>query len=507
MKRLSAASLALLGVTLLGGPKLLRTQTAVGKILGKVTDTTQADLYDVVITVTNSGTGVSRQVKTDEYGKYMIEPLPPGTYSVKGDGEGLKTTQVTGVKLEAAEEHVVNLVMELAKERISTRLAKPKPITMAELASKRTAGVSAAEVSDYVYGDYKGPLAPSPPHADINPRKAFVVFWKDFPHRLVFSHEASYCPWLELPSGAGLCYQFFEGNAGWAELMNQWGRQEANSFVSVIETGPKRVWVRWTYFGVNIVAGQRAYRGTEDFWAYPNGLVVRRQEYEALLSGEYKGYSREPIELIGMCPVGKLWHDVLERDPSTGENHALAVLDVFSQKRYDVYWKHKPGTLLESTHRRTGCDWQDLEDSPGVLMADTMVDGSLFCVFGDASGFRHDYTKLKDHTFVQEIWGSMSWDHWPIGWVNSQGHEVDENSLKLYPNAFSTLGMDFFALPDTEEERGVYYSLIGVAGRDLEPARSAARKWLEKGQARIANNPDSGADLPPAFPLKEAPTR
>jgi hypothetical protein len=198
-------------------------------------------------------------------------------------------------------------------------------------------------------------------------------------------------------------------------------------------------------------------------------------------------------------PGGKLWFDVLEKDPATGENHALAILDVFSDKRYDVYWKHKPGTLLDSTHRRTGCNWQDVEDSPGVLLADTMVDGSPFCVFGDASGFRHDYTKLKDHTFVQEIWGSMSWDHWPIGWVNSQGHEVDANTLKLYPNAFSTLGMDFFALPDTEEVRGVYYSLIGVAGHNLEPARAAARKWLEKGEATITHDPDSGADLPAVF--------
>ncbi len=499
MKYLSVFILILLGVTLFGGPRLLQTQTAAGKILGRVSDATHADLFDVAITVTNAGTGISRRVKTDEYGKYAVDSLLPGIYTIRAEGEGLKTNQVTGVKLEAAGDHTVDLVMELAKERIPPRLAKPSPITMAELAKIRTAGVSAVELSDYVYGNYQGPLAPSPPHADINPRKAYIVFWKDVPYRLVFSHEGSYCPWLELPSGAGLSYQFLEGNTGWAELMNQWGRQEANSFVSVVESGPKRVWVRWTYFGVNIDTGQKAYRGTEDFWAYPNGLVVRRQEYETLLPGRYNGYSREPIELIGLCPVGRLWFDVLEKDASTGENHALAVLDVFSKKRYDVYWKHKPGTLLDSTHRRTGCDWQDLEDSPGVLMADTMVDGSPFCVFGDASGFRHDYTKLKDHTFVQEIWGSMSWDHWPVGWVNSQGHEVNENSLKLYPNAFSTLGMDFFALPDKDEERGVFYSLIGVAGDDLDQARAVARQWLERGEDGIDNNPDSGADLPATF--------
>jgi hypothetical protein len=286
--------------------------------------------------------------------------------------------------------------------------------------------------------------------------------------------------------------------------MNQWGRQERNSFVEIIESGPKRVWVRWTYFGANLQAGERAYRATEDFWAYPNGLIVRRQKYESLLPGDYRGYSREPIELIGMCPTGKLWYDVLAKDPSTGESHALALLNIFSEKRYDVYWKQKPGSLLDSTHRRTGCDWRELEDSPGVLMAVNFMDGSPFCAFGDPSGFRHDYTKLKDHTFVQEIWGSMSWDHWPIGWANSQGHEVNADSLKLYPNAFSPFGMDFFALPDTEEERGAYYSLIGVASHDLQLARVVARKWLEKGERGIANNPDSGADLPATFSRKKA---
>ena len=126
-------------------------------------------------------------------------------------------------------------------------------------------------------------------------RRRLSSVWKDFPFRFVFSHEASYCPWFELPSGAAVCYQFFEGNLGWAELFNNWGRQERNSFVEVLEPGPQRVWVRWTYFGVNMEQGQPAYRGTEDFWAYPNGLIVRRQTFESLLPGDHHGYAREPI--------------------------------------------------------------------------------------------------------------------------------------------------------------------------------------------------------------------
>ncbi len=282
----------------------------------------------------------------------------------------------------------------IAQETVSPVFSKRRPVTMTELGRMKTDGVSVVEVSDYVFGNYQGDF-PSPPHADLNPKKAFIIFWRDFPYRFVFSHEASYCPWFELPSGAGVSYQFFEGNDGWAELFNQYGRQEKNSFVDVIESGPKRVWVRWTYFGVNVVSGEPAFRGTEDFFAYPNGLILRRQSYETLKPGQHHGYAREPIELIALCPVGKMWYDVLEKVPATGESHALAVLDVFSDKRYDVYWKRRPHTLFDATHRRTGCKWTDLQSSSGVVFVYPISDGSGFCVFGDASGYNHNYTNIK----------------------------------------------------------------------------------------------------------------
>ncbi len=361
----------------------------------------------------------------------------------------------------------------------------------------KSAGVSVAEVSDYVYGNYQGDF-PAPPHADANPKRAFMVFWKDFPYRFVFSHEGSYCPWFELPSGAALCYQFFEGNAGWAELFNDWGRKERNSYVEIMEGGPRRVWVRWTYFGVNMKNGEPAYRGSEDFWAYPNGLVLRRQSYETLRPGDPRGHAREPIEMIGMCPVGKRWMDVLAGVPETGESHALAVLDAFSKRRYDVYWKPKPDTVWESTPRRAGADWKSLDDAPGVALVVPMKEGAPFCIFGDASGFRHDFTRIKEHSHTDTGgvgWVSQSWDHWPIGWLNSQAHAVDRQSLQRYPNHFSPAGMDFFALPNEQVERGNFYSLIGIGGHDLERIRALAKRWLELGPGGIPA-PDRVAGLP-----------
>ena len=492
---LSRMTLALLCLALVGVPRFLAAQDSGVSICGTVTDSTEAALIDVMVSAIDSKGDVSRETKTDEYGKYCLDSLPPGSYTLKAEGEGLKAGERSAVELVGGAKKLVDFKLTEGRDRIPPQLEKSRPVTMAELAKMKTEGVSVVEVSDYVFGGYQGDF-PSPPHADHNPKKAFIIFWKNFPYRFVFSHEGSYCPWFELPSGAALCYQFFEGNKGWAELFNEYGRKEENSFVEVLEQGPRRVWVRWTYFGVNMQAGQRAYRATEDFWAYPNGLILRRQKYEPIISQDYRGYSREPIEIIGMCPAGKLWFNVLAKDPTSGWNHALAVLDAFSSKRYDVYWRHKPGTVWDSTHRRTGCEWKDVDNSPGVVLAVPFLDGTPYCIFGDASGFRHDYTNLKDHTFVAEIWGSSCWDHWPIGWLNSQGHPVDATSLRSYPNHFSPMGLDFFALPDKEEERGVYYSLLGVAGSDLGPTRDLARKWLETGAAAITN-PDTLRTLRP----------
>ncbi len=362
--------------------------------------------------------------------------------------------------------------------------ADDSPITMETLSKLAVPGVSVHEVSDYVFGNYAGSLT-SPPSADGNPRKAFVIAWHDKPYRFVFSHEASYCPWFELSDGSGVSFQFFEGNDGWAELFNQYGRMEKNSFVEVLDRGPEKVHMRWTYFGVTQNTGERAYHAVEDFYCLPSGLVLRRQKYKTLLPGNPHGHTREPIEMIGMCPVGKLWKDVLQTDEKTGERHALVAMDPFSAKRYDVFWKPKAATVWEATPRREGCNWKEIDDAAGAVLVVPMQAGSVFCAFGDASGYGAKGTRVKDHTYADTGgvgWISSCWDHWPIGWLNSQGHVVDAESLKKYPNHFSPAGMDFFAIKNEDVEKGAYWSIVGIGGNDLEPVRRVARSWLELGK-------------------------
>jgi hypothetical protein len=394
----------------------------------------------------------------------------------------------------------------LGRQQTSSQVSPVKPITMAQLQAATTSGVSVAEVSDYVYGGYTGALE-SPPHADINPRKAYVIYWKDFNYRFVFSHEASYCPWFELPSGAAVSYQMFEGNEGWAELFNEQGRRERNSFVDIIERGERgRVWVRWTYFGVNMTSGDAAYRGVEDFWAYPNGLILRRQRYHTLMPGDKRGYAREPIELIVLSPVGKLWYDVLASDQASGESRAFTGVDAFSRARVDIYWKRKddPKKIFAGTSRRTGSPWKEIDDARGFAGLIPLRDGSPFFVIGDASGFPREGTRLKEHSDRKGTggwgWGTLTWDHWPIGWLNSQAHDADAESFKRYPGHFAPFGLDLWSMPNEATEGRDFYSLIGVGGQNVEAVRALAKSWLSGN----ASDPQRAATRPP---LHDAPRR
>ena len=395
---------------------------------------------------------------------------------------------------------------------------KPKPMTMAELAKRNTSGVSAVEVVDFAPGHYTGKLTPSPPHADMNPKKAIVVFWKDHPQRFIFSHEASYCPLLELPNGAAMCNQFFEGNIegepdnnkGSAELFNNVGRREKNSYVDVVESGPDRVWVRWNYFAVNKDDDtQPRLRGTEDYFAYPNGLVLRRMTYESLRPNNYAGYSQQPVELFGVAPVGKLIKDLFPRDEKHGDCLTLAALDVYSDKQYEIFWGDNDSV------RRSGDDatMTAISKSPGRALVMPFRDRMLFAIIGDASGFLAERSDLVDHCTPGVKagcqWKQGLWDHWPIGWLNSQSNVWKPGSP--YPYSFGSIGQffipegkrytafvkDYFGDAKDMElnhwvANRVFYLLLGDA-HDFDEVRRIGRTWLDKGQD--CAKPASIADL------------
>src|SRR5882672_7380987 len=78
-----------------------RAQTVFGTILGTVTDPSGAVLPNVVITVTNQGENISRDVRSDAQGNYQAENMKAGLYTVSARTTGFKDMVLKDVRLEA----------------------------------------------------------------------------------------------------------------------------------------------------------------------------------------------------------------------------------------------------------------------------------------------------------------------------------------------------------------------------------------------------------------------
>jgi hypothetical protein len=95
-------------------------------------------------------------------------------------------------------------------------------------------------------------------------------------------------------------------------------------------------------------------------------------------------------------------------------------------------------------------------------------------------------------------WGQGLWDHWPIGWLNSQGSTWKPGSAYAY--SFGSVGQffvpegkrirkftpDYFDLCKDMEfnrwtARRVCYVLLGSA-KDWDAVRRIGRSWLDKGK-------------------------
>src|SRR5580698_8788230 len=71
-----------------------------GEITGRITDPSGAGVPDAALTLTNATTNAVRQTKTTGDGDYSFPSLPPGTYKLKAEHPGFKTTANNSVEVE-----------------------------------------------------------------------------------------------------------------------------------------------------------------------------------------------------------------------------------------------------------------------------------------------------------------------------------------------------------------------------------------------------------------------
>src|SRR5439155_10661379 len=99
-------------VVLLG--RIGHAQTvAIAQISGVVSDESGAALPGVEVQVTQTATGASRFVVTDERGEYVLANLPIGPYKLEAKLQGFSTYERTGITLTVGASSVINVVLKI----------------------------------------------------------------------------------------------------------------------------------------------------------------------------------------------------------------------------------------------------------------------------------------------------------------------------------------------------------------------------------------------------------
>src|SRR5262249_23548607 len=78
----------------------LAAQVNTGRVLGTITDQSGGVIAGATVTVTNTPTGVTRTLTTDQAGEYVAPNLTPGTYTVRSTASGFQAFERQNVTLQ-----------------------------------------------------------------------------------------------------------------------------------------------------------------------------------------------------------------------------------------------------------------------------------------------------------------------------------------------------------------------------------------------------------------------
>jgi hypothetical protein len=88
-------------------------QGATGTISGSVKDETGAVLPGVTVQVRNMDTSLTRDLTTDEGGRFTASNLPPGPYELIASLSGFSTVHRSGIRLTVGREAVVDFTLAI----------------------------------------------------------------------------------------------------------------------------------------------------------------------------------------------------------------------------------------------------------------------------------------------------------------------------------------------------------------------------------------------------------
>lgn len=96
---LRLVSSLLWAVLLLGAPSASVAQTGTASLAGTVTDDQKSAVPGVLVTLTSGATGLTREAVSGANGTYQFLAVPPGTYTLKAELSGFKSSVIEGIQL------------------------------------------------------------------------------------------------------------------------------------------------------------------------------------------------------------------------------------------------------------------------------------------------------------------------------------------------------------------------------------------------------------------------
>ena len=108
---------------------VLVAQEATGRILGTVTDPSEAIIPDAKVTVTNADTKISRVTSTDQEGNFQVLNLPIGPYVVVVERAGFATTSTAPQDLRINQSLRVDVRLQVGQCSSKRLAAASKPWT------------------------------------------------------------------------------------------------------------------------------------------------------------------------------------------------------------------------------------------------------------------------------------------------------------------------------------------------------------------------------------------
>jgi len=85
-----------------------------GSFSGTVTDKTGSVITGATVRITSQGTGLTRDVKTDGSGHYLVPLLPVAFYTIRVESQGFQTTEQRDIRLQVDEQREINFTLNPA---------------------------------------------------------------------------------------------------------------------------------------------------------------------------------------------------------------------------------------------------------------------------------------------------------------------------------------------------------------------------------------------------------